>query len=162
VTLPVRVPLSSHSCVRGNSPLTTMLGVWSFGQNLRSWTLLLLSTRYANLLVCMYIYRQGYLSSQVIYSLYLGNTLKLCVQGPKDKTYETKEWEFAVIDVSGNTYTVYTVRPCTQYVYVHHRSSLVTLWKACLGCEGICLLCILLYMYMYHMCTCSHDQVYKN
>ena len=24
----------------------------------------------------------------------------LIVQGPKDKSYETKEWEFAVIDVS--------------------------------------------------------------
>ena len=24
----------------------------------------------------------------------------LAIQGPKDKSYETKEWEFAVIDVS--------------------------------------------------------------
>ena len=53
--LPVHVALSSHSCVHGNSPLTTMLGVWSFGQKQRSWTLLLLSTRYGNFLVCMYM-----------------------------------------------------------------------------------------------------------
>lgn len=39
--------------------------------------------------------------------------LKHCMQGPKDKTYETKEWEFAVIDVSGKY--MYTVHLCTPW-----------------------------------------------
>ena len=47
------------------------------------------------------------------------DTPSLHTQGPKDKSYETKEWEFAVIDVSITYYNV------IKYTLVVHGGNLL-------------------------------------
>ena len=142
VALPVHVPLSYHSCVRGNSPLTTMLEEWSFGQNRRSWTLLLLSTRYSNLLVCMHMVRGAWggtgmclgLSELIIeielscmtYGVYLETTCsQTSYAGPQGQDVWDKR--MGICCYWRKWKCMYIVHLCTQYICVHHRSFL--LWK---------------------------------
>ena len=46
------------------------------------------------------------------------------MQGPKDKSYENKEWEFAVIDVSSEMLTLVALDSC-MFVFSSGGSS----WK---------------------------------